>query len=167
MSSDATTVTLKKVSGGQVLKVPLSELSGADQDFVKQKQLEEDNAKKFQAAVSGDIVWRLPGWRSLSWTSEQDAELWLWDEIARAPSVKVASVRVRYSQDRTQFTGRFRTEGSVELRTDRKVVVKATFQATVNGESKDQDQTSEPMTLPTAKSPGKIDLHTVRFSLLK
>jgi hypothetical protein len=168
VSSTAETVVIRRTTDGQVFRLKLSEISDEDRQTVAQKQAEEKQLNAINAVIKGEVVWRLPGWRSLGWSSTHPAEIWLWDDKTATPSEKVASVSVDYVKDRShnQFSGKFKTDAPVAVPKNAKLVVKAQFTATVNNEKKDLEQISSPMSLP-ALNKGEIDLPTVRLSLMR
>src|SRR5262245_30134077 len=99
MSSNKDSVTVR----GKNLKnmvVPLDKLSEADQDYVKDQQKAEAEASIIKVNLKGDIVWRLDNqYRSMSLSTMQKAEIWTWDEEAKAPKEKLSTVTVKYSFD--------------------------------------------------------------------
>jgi hypothetical protein len=168
VSSTADSVVLRRTDG-QALRLRLADLSIADREFVAGKQKEEKEAQMIAAVIAGDIVWRLPAWNSLSWSSTHDSEIWLWDEKTKAPTEQLATVKVTYSnqqRNRNQFDGRFKTSEPVRLPKTARVVVKAKFSLTVNGEQKQLEKLSVPMPLPALKN-GTLDLPAVRLTITR
>lgn len=166
INASADSVTVKRLPDGQVFRLKLADCSAEDQAYVAKLQKDAREAESFDAKISGKIAWRLPPWNNLSWTNRQPAELWLWDEATRTPVEKLASFDVDYdsSSKRNEFIGSFVSTGPVHLWKPAKYVIKAFFQASVNGEQKRMEEISAPMLLPTATKNG-VDLNTVRFSL--
>ncbi len=168
ISATADTVTLR-TANGQALRLKLSDLAEADRAFVAQKQAEAKEANMIDATLKGEIVWRLPNWNSISWSTTHDTEIWLWDDKTRTPTEKVAGAKAEYrtnTSTRNQFEGTYSTKEKVHIAKDARVVVKAKFSATVNGKQKEMEELSVPITLP-ALNKGEIKLPTVRLSLTK
>lgn len=168
VNASADSVTVKRLPDGQVFRLKLSDCSTEDQAYVAQVQKEARESESFDAIISGEIAWRLPPWNNLSWTNRQPAELWIFDEKTRTLVEKVATLEVNYnnSSKRNEFFGKYVSSGPVHLWKPAKYVIKARFRASVNGENKDLEQTSTPMSLPVAGKDG-INLNTVRFSLTR
>ena len=168
ISSTSDSVMVRQANG-QAVRLKLSDLSPADREFVAKQQAAEKEAQMIDAVIAGDIIWRLPAWNSLSWNNTHPAEIWLWDDKTKAPTEKVASVKVNYTREqknRNEFNGKFKTDAPVHLAKTARLVVKAKFGATVNGTEKNLEETSVPMSLPALKN-GTIDLPAVRLSITR
>jgi hypothetical protein len=162
------TVTIKRLPDGQVFRLKLIDCSAEDQAYVAKALKDARDAESYDAKISGEITWRLPPWNNLGWTSRQPAELWIWDEKTRTPIEKIATFDVNYdpSMKRNEFFGKYSSSGTIRLWKPAKYVIKGRFQATVNGEHKDLEQTSTPFTLP-AVGKDVLQLNIVRFSLTR
>lgn len=169
VSSTSDSVTIRRTADGQAFRLKLSGLSEEDRAFVVQKQAEAKAANIVEAKLVGEVAWRLPAWRSLSWQNAQPVEIWLWDEKTRAATEKIGDAKANYQRNgnRNEFYGTFKTEAPVKFPKGTKFVVKAKFQANVNGQNKDMEETSQPMTSPAASAKGEINLPTVRLSLMR
>lgn len=167
VNSTADTVTIKRADG-QALRLLLSECSQEDRDFVAEKQAAQIAANSIDATVSGKIIWKLPPWRNLSWSTRQNSELWSYDDKTGKPAEKIVDLPVSYESDfrRSEFSGEFSTAGPVRLLKTGRFIIKGIFHGSVNGEDKSVEQLSAPFSLPQI-SKGVIDLHTVRFTKLK
>jgi hypothetical protein len=169
VNSTADMVTIRRTADGQAFRLKLSELSEEDRAFVLQKQAEAKAANMVEAKLVGEVAWRRPAWKSRSWQTTQPVEIWLWDEKTRAATEKISDAKANYhrSGNRNEFYGTFRTEAPVKFPKGTKFVVKAKFQATVNGRSKDMEETSQPMTPPAPTAKGEVNLPTVRLSITR
>ena len=166
ISSTADTVMVRRPDG-QALRLKISELSDVDRAFVAHKQIEEKEANMVRAVLKGEIMWRLPNYSSLGWSSSQPAEIWLWDDKTRQPIEKVASVNVTYinnQRNRNQFEGTFKTEKPLQIAKNARVIVKANFKISVNGKDRNLEELSVPVSLPPSNK-DEINLPASRFSI--
>jgi len=166
LNSTAQTVTIKRVPDGQVFRLMLKDCSEADRAYVAQLEAAAKEASMIEVPIRGEVVWRLPGWQSLSWSNQQNSEIWTWDEAAGKPAQKVATIAVNYesSSKHNEFEGKFASTGAVRIPKEGKLVIRGIFNASVNGKTKSLDEYSQPVPIPAAGKDG-IDLRTVRFSL--
>lgn len=168
MSATEDTVTIRRVDG-QAFRLKLVECSQEDRDFVAQKQAEVVAANTIHAIVRGDVIWKLPAWRSMGWQTTQNSELWTYDDKAAKPIAKVAELPVTYDSNfrRNELSGKFSTSGPVSLvKTDR-FIIRGVFRGSVNQDEKSVEQYCAPFSLPPADKNGVIELHAVRFTRLK
>jgi hypothetical protein len=162
VTADTVTIRLPNLQN-QMIK--LSDLSAEDRTFVETQLAAEKEAKMIEGVMKGEISWRLGSWSSLSWSSAQSAEIYLWDEATKQPGAKLADVAVDYKRvsARNEFAGKYQTEKSVRLPKDAKVVVKTAFRFSVNREEKNLTDISVPCALPQLAG-GEFKLPTVRAS---
>ena len=167
VNSTADTVTIRRAADGQAFRLKISTLSEEDRAFVDQKQAEARAANMVEAKLAGEVAWRLPAWQSLSWQNEHPVEIWLWDEKSRTATEKVGDAKANYQRNgnRNEFYGMYKTEAPVKYPKGSKFVVKAKFQANVNGRDRKLEETSQPMTPPPASAKGEVNLPTVRLSI--
>lgn len=168
VSSTADFVTLRQPNG-QALRVKLTDLSDADREFVAQKRAAEKESNMIDVAIKGQVVWRLPGWSSLSWSNKQSGEIWLWDDAAHEATEKVATMEVDYTvnnSNRNQFEGVFATKEPVRIPKDARLIVKSQFNVTVNGASRELEEMSVPMSLPQVNK-GVVKLPAVRLTITR
>jgi len=164
-NSSADTVTVRQPGTGQAFRLLLADCSAEDREYVQKKQAEAKEADMVTAIVRGRITWRLPSfWNSMSWSNNQPADLWIWDEAAQKPLQKIATVMVKYDGNfnRNEMVGTFASESPLRLPKSARYVLKQKFQGTVNGGAKDIEQMSASFSLPALSKDG-IDLHTVHF----
>lgn len=163
------TVTIRRVPDGQAFRLKLADCKPEERDHVARVKKDAREAESFDATVSGEITWRLPGWTNLSWSTQQPAELWLWDEATKSPTEKLASLTVTYesSDKRNEFFGTYASSGPVRLWKPARYVIKARFAGTVNSKEKSAEEISAPMTLPAVNKEGAVKLNIVRFSLTR
>ncbi|WP_075078704.1 hypothetical protein [Terrimicrobium sacchariphilum] len=168
MSATEDTVTIRRADG-QAFRLKLVECSQEDRDFVAQKQAEVVAANTIRAIVRGDVIWKLPSWRSMGWQTTQNSELWTYDDKTAKPVAKVADLPVTYDSNfrKNELNGKFSTSAPVSLvKTDR-FIIRGVFRGSVNQDEKSVEQYCAPFSLPPADKNGVIELHTVRFTRLK
>ncbi len=168
MGATEDTVTIRRADG-QAFRLTLVECSQEDRDFVAQKQAEVVAANTIEAIVRGDVIWKLPAWKSLSWQTTQNSELWTYDDKTAKPIEKIAELPVTYDSNfrRNELGGKFSTTGPVRLVKTNRYIIRGVFRGSVNQDQKSVEQYCAPFSLPSVDKNGVIELHAVRFTRLK
>lgn len=117
------------------------------------------------AVLTGEVIWRLPRWHSLSWRGDQTVEIWLWDDEKNERGEKLAEAKVhyvtRYQASGTILEGRYATDEPVATPENARVVIHAQLNIRVNNDPKEEEAVSAVVTLPTSAR-GEIKVPTVR-----
>jgi hypothetical protein len=167
LESTSQTVTLRTPDLRNI-KVKIGDLSEVDRKYIADLKEKERQANLITPIIKGEIVVRINNWSSLGWSNTQSAELWEWDAETQEPSTKIGDVEVEYflnHGNRDQYEGKFVTLEPVTVDKSARIIVKAKFQVTHDGERKLIEDNSAPVQLPQMNADGEIKLPTVRATL--